>query len=234
MKKILSMVCALFLGMAVQAQIVTSTSQSITRQKTESTTMHYSRVGLNIMNFSGSEAEGLSGKVGYDISWGFHKALGSQGGYWGMEAGLSSRGYSMEYEYEEEDYLYGYGYYDYTIKCKNSLIAHNIYYVPFQFGWKFNVGNGISIDPHVAAFLSFDYTGKEKQTMTDEDGDKFSESVSLGDTDWRRADAGLKLGVGVWYKKFNLDLSYQRGFVAALEDCDFFSNNFQIRLGYAF
>ena len=47
----------------------------------------------------------------------------------------------------------------------------------------------------------------------------------------------MKIGVGVWFnKKFNLDLTYQRGFVSTFDDEDYTVNasNFLIRLGYAF
>lgn len=225
MKKFLSMACALMLGATVQAQIVTSTSRSITREKAPSTTTNYVRLGLNIMNVAGDGAEDLGSKMGYDFSYGFQKTLGGKGAYWGMEAGLSSRGYG----YSEKESYNGY-----QVKYELNFIAHNIYYVPFQFGWKFNVGRGFTIDPHVGIFASFDYAGKEKEKFT-EDGESYSESYSLGDLDgYRRFDVGLKFGVGAWYKNFNLDLAYQRGFVSAWEDGDMFTSNFQIRLGYAF
>ena len=88
------------------------------------------------------------------------------------------------------------------------------------------------IDPHVGVFASYDYTSKMK-----EDG----ESISWGDyadymeVDYNHFDAGMNIGVGVWYDRFNLDLTYQRGFIDAFSDADGFkTSNFMIRLGIAF
>ena len=67
------------------------------------------------------------------------------------------------------------------------------------------------------------------------------ESISWGDyadymeVDYNHFDAGINIGVGVWYDRFNLDLTYQRGFIDAFSDADGFkTSNFMIRLGIAF
>ena len=42
-------------------------------------------------------------------------------------------------------------------------------------------------------------------------------------------------GVGVWYDRFNLDFTYQRGFIDVFSDFDKIkTSNFMIRLGVAF
>jgi hypothetical protein len=61
---------------------------------------------------------------------------------------------------------------------------------------------------------------------------------------FQRFDAGIQAGVGVWYKKFNFDITYQRGFVSACDvmidwsDSDasykVFSSNLMLRVGYSF
>lgn len=85
---------------------------------------------------------------------------------------------------------------------------------------------------HVGVFASYDYTSKMKA-----DG----ESISWGDyadymeVDYNHFDAGMNIGVGVWYDRFNLDLIYQRGFIDTFSDADGFkTSNFMIRLGIAF
>ena len=90
----------------------------------------------------------------------------------------------------------------------------------------------VHIDPHVGVFASYDYTSKMKA-----DG----ESISWGDyadymeVDYNHFDAGMNIGVGVWYDRFNLDLTYQRGFIDTFSDADGFkTSNFMIRLGIAF
>lgn len=128
-----------------------------------------------------------------------------------MEFALGSRGFKVD-----------------DMKC----IAHNVQYSPFTFGWKIGVADNISIDPHLGVFASYDYTSKMK-----EDG----ESISWGDfadaleVDYNHFDAGMNIGVGVWYDRFNLDLTYQRGFIDVFTDADGIkTSNFMIRLGIAF
>ena len=71
------------------------------------------------------------------------------------------------------------------------------------------------------------------------DGESLDD-VKIGDIDdLNRYDAGLKIGVGVWFKnKFNVDLTYQRGFVPVfdVDDSDYnvYQSNFWIRAAYAF
>lgn len=143
---------------------------------------------------------------------GYQKPLGTLGGYWGMEFGLGSRGFKD----------------DGDTKC----IAHNVQYSPFTFGWKFGVADNIKIDPHLGVYASYDYTSKMK-----EDG----ESISWGDfadyldVDYHHYDVGMNIGVGVWYDRFNLDLTYQHGFIDAFSDFEGIkTSNFMIRLGIAF
>lgn len=94
------------------------------------------------------------------------------------------------------------------------------------------MADNVRIDPHVGVFASYDYTSKMKEN---------GESISWGDyadymeVDYNHFDAGMNIGVGVWYDRFNLDLTYQRGFIDAFSDTDGFkTSNFMIRLGIAF
>ena len=55
------------------------------------------------------------------------------------------------------------------------------------------------------------------------------------EVDYNHFDAGMNIGVGVWYDRFNLDLTYQRGFIDTFSDADGFKTSyFMIRLGIAF
>lgn len=220
MKKLFSFIAAALLCAGVQAQIVSSRSQSIIRSEApvkQSKTQWYVRGGLNIMSASGIEESGS--RVGYDLSFGFQKPMGSIGLYWGMDMGLGSRGWSCE-EYGDE------------IK----LIAHNMKYSPFNFGYQYAFTNDLKLDAHTSVFMSIDYIGSYEEKF-----DGHSESCSIwdldGDYDYIPFDAGWQIGVGLWWKKLNFDLTYQRGFVNWVNGDDgesAFSNNFMIRVGYAF
>lgn len=212
MKKVLSFVVVFILCISAQAQIVSSRSVGIRTEKARpSETMWFLRVGLNMMNFAGDGAEGCDSNIGYNAVVGYQKPLGSVGAYWGMEAGLASRGFKID-----------------DLKS----IAHNIQFSPFTFGWKFGVADNVKIDAHLGAFASYDFTSKMK-----EDGESISwgEFADALEVDYNHFDAGMNLGVGVWYDRYNLDFTYQRGFIDAFSDSDGFNtSNFMIRLGIAF
>lgn len=215
MKKFFLLISAVLFCIGTEAQIVSSQSVSIQREaKIPSETIWYLRGGLNMMGFSGDGADGLSKKTGYNFVYGFQKPIGTIGTYWGMDFGVGSRGYKMDDD-------------EYDI----SLTAHNIQVSPFTFGWKYGLSDDIKLDLHAGAFASFDYTGK----MKSED-----ESISMGDwedelgLEWKRFDAGMNIGIGIWYDRFNLDFTYQRGFIEVATDAECNTSNFMIRLGVAF
>lgn len=214
MKKALSIVTALLLCVATQAQIVSSRSSIIRTEKKATNTQWYIRGGLNLMNMSGSKDDGWgdqSSKVGYNFVYGFQKPIGSVGTYWGMDFGLGSRGWKESEDDWSENYM-----------------AHNVQVSPFTFGYKYDITDAIAIDAHLGAYVSFDYVGKYKE---EEDGQELA-NASIGDwNDWKRVDAGMNIGVGIWYNRFNLDFTYQRGFIKTWEAN---TSNVLIRLGVAF
>ncbi len=214
MKKVLlfTAVAFLYVGM-LQAQIVSSRSVSIKSEKQPSETMWYMRAGLNMAGLAGSDTEGLGKKAAYDITIGFEKMLSDMGLYWGMDYGLGSRGYKIsESGYEE------------------SILNHNIQVSPFTFGWNYGILDNVKVDVHLGAFALYDFAGKGKVSYGGEE-----ESYGISDYEgWQRFDAGLNAGFGIWYNRLNLDFTFQRGFVAAIEDAKAYTSNFMIRLGVAF
>lgn len=218
MKRVCFFIAAVLWCTGIQAQIVSSRSVGIKSEKVASTTECFWRAGLNIMNFAGDGGEDLDSRIGYSIVYGFMKPMGNAGIYWGMDFGLGSRGYKFKYD-------------DYETK----LIAHNVQWSPFTLGWKYEVINDLKVDVHLGAYAAFDYAGKIKLK---EEGDE--ESYNMGDwedeleIDWHRYDAGLNVGFGAYYKAFNLDFTFQRGFIETAKDSESYTSNFMIRLGMAF
>lgn len=208
MKKILSLVAVIMLCTGIQAQIETSGK------------IWFLRAGLNVMNFTGDGAKGSDLKTGYNAMVGFQKPLGSAGGYWSMEAGFGSRGFKVG---------------------ETKSIAHNIQYSPFTFGWKFDLENKFKIDTHIGVYASYDYSSKMKENGVriswGDFADLMNEAASYTNLDvsYNRFDAGMGIGAGIWYGRYNLDLTYQHGFIDAFTESDGFkSSNFMIRLGIAF
>lgn len=212
MKKILilfALITSICTG--IQAQIVSSRSVGIeSTPQRPSETMWYLRGGLNMNGFVGDGADGLDRKAAYNITIGFQKPITDIGAYWGMDFGLSSRG-------AKEDEL--------------KILTNNIQVSPFTFGWKYGITDDFAIDGHIGAFIGFDYIGKMKYD---------DESINMGDweddlgIEWNRFDAGMNIGFGVWYDRFNLDFTFQRGFVEAIKDGEIYTSNIMLRLGIAF
>lgn len=216
MKKVILFAAAIFMAATASAQKVSST----TYVKEKSQTMWYGRIGMSINNLAGApSAEGVSmgSKIGMDVDFGFQRNISRSGLYWGMELGVGSRGASMENKYEDETE-------------KTSVSAWNIKYSPITLGYKYSLTDDLKLDGHLGAFLSYDFTKKVKTDDYEWDNEDMDE------LDYNDFDAGMQMGAGIWYKRFNLDFTYQRGFakVAKMGNKDLHSSNFMIRLGVAF
>lgn len=213
MKKYLLIAAAMFMAVTASAQVMRSRTYV-----SEKNTMWYGRIGMSVNNVAGMPSYAdASSKTGMDIDLGFHKNIGGSGAYWGMEFGVGTRGFQWE---EEDD--------------QSSITTWNVKYSPVTFGYKYSVTDDIKIDGHLGIYASYDFTNTYKCDGEEEDlEDEF---------DYQEFDAGLQVGVGVWYKRFNLDFTYQRGFLPVAtvynyddhEDKDLHSSNFMIRLGVAF
>jgi hypothetical protein len=239
MKKIFLLALACIMMLGAQAQIVSS--RSVTIKKAERTTTNYVRFGVGFMNLSlhgpsfyfDDEVGNTSSKAGYNFVYGFQKPITDFNLYWDFNVGLGSRGF--KYKEEEDGYIY-----------KENFIAHNVQLSPINIGCKPSITDNIKIDIHAGVYASFDYAGKGKWEETGAHEVYDSESYSLSDliddldedVSYRRYDVGLNVGVGVWYDRFNIDLTYQTGFIDAIHDSEYNagakSHNLLLRLGIAF
>ncbi len=199
--------------------------------------------------------------TGYDVTFGFSKSFGKRPLYWGMELGLSSRGYktSASWEYSATSSISGGR--DYHSKVQDiTLLCHTVKLSPFTIGYRYTFLKNMAADVHLGAYASYDYAGQSKEDYTDHvvstsqygnrnDKETTSTKTKLKDIDgMRNYDAGINLGIGYWYGRFNIDFTWQRGFIAinkggsdnvkigkeTREKGNLFTNNFQIKLGYAF
>lgn len=204
MKKFLFAVAAIFVCSTISAQVVTSTSF----KKAKANTLWYVKAGMNIANMSG-DGESADAIMGYNVGIAFDRSIGTSGMFWGMGLQLATKGW----KYGEEDY-------------ETKLNAHKLE-IPLNLGYKYQVNDDLAIDARVGGFANFDVFGKLKYK---EDGEE--ESVNIGDLDeYDRFSAGIQFGVGIWYQKLNLNITYQNGLVKANEMKE---RNWMISLGYAF
>ncbi len=207
----------------------------------------------------GKTDTGLGSKAGYDVVFGFNKSIASTDAYWGMEFGFGTRGYSQKFE-ESETVDNAGNQMSYSYMDKKSLLAHKFKITPVMFGYKYPVTDKIKIDAHLGAFLSIDIaatykTEYERSTVFPAMPNRNSyysskESYGIGDfgdgedklgIDYNRFDAGIQAGIGVWYGRWNLDFTYERGFCSIFgyeeyqgHKPSFSASNAIIRLGFAF
>lgn len=201
-------------------------------------------------------------RANFDLMFGFNKYFGQSDLYWGMEFGIGTRGGAYHTETHRDVHGYsdtGRFKLDGTVDRKSDtyLNTYGIKYVPFTLGYKFPITTDFKVDAHLGLFLEFDFAGsyvsKSKETNAPGwyDGElaDYDESESmwdLEDADGNKLitpfDAGLQLGIGFWYKRLNLNFTWQRGFANYMhagynKDGDelwFQSSNAILSLGIAF
>lgn len=199
--------------------------------------------------------------IGYDVSLGFSKSIGHRPLYWGMELGLTTRGFKTSASWEKSATSSVSGGHDYHGKFQDDkLLCHSVKISPFTIGYRYVFCKNMAADVHLGSYASYDYVGNYKTDYTDHivstskygnrnDKTTTSTKTKINDIDnMRKYDAGINLGIGYWFGKFNLDFTWQRGFIAIYEDGgddvkigketrekgNLFTNNFQLKLGYAF
>lgn len=180
----------------------------------------------------------------FDVSVAFNKSINKHPLYWGMELGLSTRGYKTTAEWESGHTSSTWGdYIGHRIKQDQSLTAYLVNFTPIMFGYKYDLLSNMTLDAHIGGFVSYDFAGNLKDYnydwQTSSGKDRVKESTTktkLGDlSEYRRLDAGLNVGIGFWYGHFNLDFSWQKGFINMFNmDASIKTQSLKLRLGYAF
>lgn len=209
MRKLIFLAVAAFVCSAVNAQLVTTSE--FKSKKSESNTIWMLRAGLTSAGISGDDAEGAKSIAGYNVSIEFNKSFATNF-YWGSGLVFGNKGYKYSEDGEE----------DKTTIAKLEL--------PVNVGYKYAITEDIKLDGHVGAYIGYDLFGKNKYTY---DGD--SEEVDLGDFEnYNRLGYGLQFGIGVWYQKFNFNITYQKGLNKLIDDTKAYENNWMFSVGYAF
>lgn len=179
------------------------------------------RTGIVSAGLPGSEDDNMHRRAGYDFTLGFNKRLGKSPVYYSAEAGLGCGGA----KYDEP-------YYDFTHKT----MFHTVSVSPVTFGVKIPLGQHWKLDGHFGAYYSYEIASHEEGAfLYGRDIEKYDEEGH---------DGGFRLGGGIWYKRFNFDITWQRGFATKFEMQGNSSNHYQykelcssnvmFRLGIAF
>ena len=256
MMKLLFLLFMYSLGLASQAQEVLQLPEGFSGGKT----IWIVHVGAS---FSGVTGKGIDAQedswtkgkwdgsfgrsFGGNLSIGFNKSFGSSPLYWGMDLGVAMRGYKTDatWSYGSSSSISG-GYDSHTKSETITLTAYNAQLSPINIGYKVIFNERMALDIHVGGFASYDFAGNLKSESYDHifltgkygTNDKTTEnsnSTKIGDIDsYRNYDFGAIGGIGFWYGHFNIDLSYQRGFISIYDgDNTYFCNKFMVKLGYA-
>ena len=186
--------------------------------------------------------------LGASLSFGFNKPFGQSSFYWGMELGAGMRGYKTEAKKNGSSSVKSAGNWSMTSTAtdKTKLNAFNAQFTPIMIGYKFLFNDNIALDIHVGGYASYDFAGEIKseysssyQTTSQHGGSsnskKDNNSTKISDIDkYNNHDFGVVAGAGFWFGHFNIDITWQRGFISIYDSgSDLFPNNLQIRLGYA-
>ena len=211
MKKTLLTVIVLLLGICAQAQIVSSHSKVKYKEKKERKTEWILRGGLNVSNISGESKSIEIDDFEPYAAPGYNISFG-------LNHPLGQKGLYFGAEIG----LFSAGYCnDYSDGISDNFLELSPY-----LGWKFKLTDKIKLDAHLGMFYGVSIAAGE---------DELNHGYSyVGDY-----DAGISYGVGVWFNKFNIDLSYKVGlepFVTVHEYGEYVYNSriFMLRLGYAF
>ena len=165
------------------------------------------RGGFAANNFKGDNTRGIDMLPGYNFSLDFNKNF-YKGAYWNTGVMFGTRGFDVNHS-------------------DAKFRAHN-FNIPLTVGYKYNLTDNLAVDGRFGAFFGVDMAGK--YDFGDDDGD-----VKIGDIeDYKRCDGGLIIGMGVWYKRINIDYTFKRGFGEVWEGGPAGAVNHMIRLGYAF
>lgn len=255
MKKILTALLAIVLAVGANAQIVSTTSSFETIIKEKKVRIKpklewYAKVGLNLMSTnwgdcpfidlynSASITGGNKVKAGFNVGGGFishFRPANPSDFYWGAEVGVSQVGGGY-------DSLVSSGYLSNYSSQNGSMTRMSLYIGP-GVGWMRSLTDKVKLDVHfnpelflilgdnstvhgVQEFYSWSY--KDSSYYLAQQYNNYTREIDHNEI----AHFALRGGIGVWYKKFNIDLSY-RGVVKFSEDENGF-NNFILSVGYAF
>jgi len=199
--------------------------------------------------------------TGFQVNIGFNKSFGKHPLYWGMNLGIGTRGYETEAtKFSDTGTIntsVGNAGSNSTTRQSGTLNTYNVMFSPFNIGYKYSFLGKMAVDVHLGAFVSYDFAGENKASSdrvvnyyAGKVKHESSESkAKIGDIKtFNNFDAGMNLGFGVWYGHFNLDLSWQRGFIAIWDKGDedvkigkktrkqgnLYSSNLQLSVAYCF
>lgn len=244
MKKLLSLaVVALVAMTTTTANAVIVNSRSFYKEGPRTT--WFIRGGVSLNSISGDyvkywkdqadEGDKMSFgmNVGFDVSAGFQRFLGKKNIYWGAELGVGTRGFSAKYNDVWTDGRDEDG--NPILKSENYKASQSNINVklPIFIGYSQPIGEHFKIDGHVGPYVSYDFS---KSSKDDEGIFEHGYSELKEHADVKGIDAGVAVGLGLWYDHFLIDVTYQKGFIETVNygDNKGTASHIMLRIGYGF
>ncbi len=109
--------------------------------------------------------------------------------------------------------------------------------VPVNYVYRFNIADGVSIDPYVGLNFKLHFTGKEKYDVAGAEWANLFDDKDMGkDETWNRFQMGWQVGVGLNYEKYYLGAQVGTDFIPAFsyEKAKVNTVNVKVSLGYTF
>ncbi len=195
--------------------------------------------GLSVNGFKGSDAEGL------DVKMGFHAGFTARynfvkSSFLEASLGVATKGYNSDLLLSSGEIWSDDGNYDSEVTT--TFTTYNID-LPILIGYRLVVNDNLNLRLKVGPYLTYAFSGKEKSEgyMTEypdihsSETEYIDKEVKIGDMDgFNRFGYGIHAGIGMDFKRFIFNASYQRAFSKICDDKKIYEQNFLISIGYKF
>lgn len=94
--------------------------------------------------------------------------------------------------------------------------SHNVLFSPLTFGFNRYITPKVAYDVHAGFYAKYGFIDNHSNT-----GEHHEFNI------------GLRAGVGVWYGRYNIDLTYERNYMNEVMEC-YNASNLLVRVGFAF
>ena len=224
MKKTVFLMLALMCAGTLLAQVRTTRSVSVKRTRIQTEYQYFVRFGggaLDLDRYENDRGQRSTLPFGGVFSWGFRKPFNNStlAVYWGMEYGLAP--YSTAYlsYYDKTEFLTIYtsdgqqhripkG--DYGDRPYVSVYSHALNARPLMIGLDYKVAPDISVDLHLGLGINATFFGRYVYDLGDSYGTKHGDGSFLlrkNNGGNRRLYCDLQLGLGVWWRNLNLEVT---------------------------
>ena len=223
------------------ALVCVATGMAANAQNSEKRTTWYVKVGgafCTLADIDSNEDVDLStsSKLGYLVGIALDSKIGSKGWFWSAGLQLRSKGGKTETYWYENIYDNGASWTD--NEHDDNTYNINTLEIPLSIGYKLNIAKDLAVDLRIGGFIDYDLWGDVKhESYGWYDGKSYDNGEEKNDLDdvegYESFGYGALAGIGVWYKNFNLNFTYEYG-LAETFDIGGKERNMLLTLGYAF